>query len=40
MLSMMEKYTNNLESLVQKRTEQLERETEKTEAVLYRVLPK
>ena len=40
MLSMMEKYTYNLEGLVLERTDQLEEEKKKTEALLYRVLPK
>ena len=40
MLSMMEKYTYNLEGLVQERTDQLVEEKKKTEALLHRVLPK
>lgn len=37
---MMEKYTYNLEGLVQERTYQLDEEKKKTEALLHRVLPK
>ena len=37
---MMEKYTYNLEDLVQERTDQLVEEKKKTEALLHRVLPK
>ncbi len=37
---MMEKYTYNLEGLVQERTDQLVEEKKKTEALLHRVLPK
>ena len=40
MLCMMEKYTYNLEGLVQERTDQLVEEKKKTEALLLRVLPK
>ena len=40
MLCMMEKYTYNLEGLVQERTDQLVEEKKKTEALLHRVLPK
>ena len=36
----MEKYTYNLEGLVQERTDQLVEEKKKTEALLHRVLPK
>ena len=36
----MEKYTYNLEGLVQERTDQLVEEKKKTEALLLRVLPK
>ncbi|KAK4009326.1 hypothetical protein OUZ56_018443 [Daphnia magna] len=36
---MMEKYTYNLEGLVQERTDQLVEEKKKTEALLHRVLP-
>eukprot|EP00794_Sanderia_malayensis_P009713 gene9713-10700_t len=40
MLTMMEKYTNNLEELVYERTKQLEEEKVKTETLLYKMLPK
>lgn len=40
MLTMMEKYTNNLESIVQERTKQLELEKSKTNELLYKMLPK
>ena len=40
MLSMMEKYTNNLESIVNERTKQLELEKSKTNELLYKMLPK
>jgi len=39
MLTMMEKYTNNLEDLVADRTNQLEEEKVKTEKLLYKMLP-
>ena len=39
MLTMMEKYTNNLEDLVADRTRQLEEEKIKTEKLLYKMLP-
>ncbi|XP_031572375.1 atrial natriuretic peptide receptor 1-like [Actinia tenebrosa] len=40
MLSMMEKYTNNLESLVKERTRQLETEKAKTDELLYKMMPR
>ena len=40
MLNMMEKYTTNLEDIVADRTRQLEEEKNKTEALLYKMLPK
>ncbi|KAH3891200.1 hypothetical protein DPMN_015290 [Dreissena polymorpha] len=40
MMAMMEKYTNNLEEIVAERTEQLQDEKRKTDALLYRMLPK
>lgn len=40
MLQMMEKYTDQLEDLVDERTRQLEIEKAKTEELLYKMLPK
>lgn len=40
MLEMMEKYANNLEALVDERTDQLIEEKKKTEALLYEMLPR
>ncbi|XP_052799084.1 atrial natriuretic peptide receptor 1-like [Mya arenaria] len=40
MMAMMEKYTTNLEDIVTERTEQLQEEKRKTDALLYRMLPK
>ncbi|XP_053384657.1 atrial natriuretic peptide receptor 1-like [Mercenaria mercenaria] len=40
MIAMMEKYTNNLEEIVTERTEQLQEEKLKTDALLYRMLPR
>lgn len=40
MLQMMEKYTDQLEELVDERTKQLEIEKAKTEELLYKMLPK
>ena len=39
MISMMEKYTDHLEDIVHQRTQQLEEEKLKTDALLYRMLP-
>lgn len=40
MLTMMEKYANNLEDIVAERTRQLELEKIKSEELLYKMLPK
>lgn len=40
MISMMEKYTNNLEGLVAERTKQLQEEKQKTDKLLYSMLPR
>ncbi|KAI1292246.1 Guanylate cyclase 32E [Halotydeus destructor] len=40
MLDLMERYTNNLEQLVDERTDQLVEEKKKTEALLYDMLPR
>ncbi len=40
MLAMMEKYANNLEALVDERTQLLIDEKKKTDALLYEMLPK
>ncbi|GAB6020731.1 hypothetical protein CHUAL_003395 [Chamberlinius hualienensis] len=40
MIAMMEKYANNLEALVDERTDQLIEEKKKTEALLYEMLPR
>lgn len=40
MVAIMEKYQSNLEALVDERTGQLNEEKKKTEALLYRMLPK
>ncbi|XP_060529938.1 guanylate cyclase 32E isoform X2 [Cylas formicarius] len=40
MMALMEKYANNLEVLVDERTDQLQEEKRKTEALLYEMLPK
>ena len=40
MISMMEKYTDNLEELVAERTKQLEDEKQKTDQLLYSMLPR
>lgn len=39
MVTMMEKHANHLEQLVEERTRQLNEEKEKTEKILYRLLP-
>ena len=40
MLAIMEKYQENLEELVEERTEQLIEEKKKTDALLHRMLPR
>jgi class 3 adenylate cyclase len=40
MMAMMEKYANNLEQLVDERTDQLQEEKKKTEALLLEMLPR
>lgn len=40
MIALMEKYTDHLEETVRERTQQLEEEKTKTDALLYRMLPK
>ena len=40
MISLMEKYTNHLEDVVRERTRELQDEKAKTDALLYRMLPK
>ena len=40
MVAMMERYQGNLEQLVAERTDLLEEEKRKTEALLHRMLPK
>jgi len=39
MILMLEAYSNNLEELVANRTEELAREKEKTDTLLYQMLP-
>lgn len=39
-MAMMEKYANNLEALVDERTDQLSEEKKKTDALLYEILPR
>lgn len=39
-MAMMEKYANNLEQLVDERTDQLQEEKKKTEALLLEMLPR
>ena len=38
-LSMMDKYSNNLEEIVEERTQQMAEEKKKTDRLLYRMLP-
>ena len=40
MVDMMEKYTDQLEDMVDERTKQLEEEKMKTDALLYQILPR
>lgn len=40
LLRRMEQYANNLESLVEEKTEQLSMEKRRTEELLYQVLPR
>ncbi|GLG93321.1 Atrial natriuretic peptide receptor 1, partial [Gryllus bimaculatus] len=40
MMAMMEKYANNLEALVDERTDQLAEEKRKTEQLLFEMLPR
>lgn len=40
MISLMEKYSNNLEKIVAERTQQLEEERKKSEKLLLQMLPK
>ncbi|PVD38414.1 hypothetical protein C0Q70_01029 [Pomacea canaliculata] len=40
MLAMMEKYADNLEALVEERTDQLIEEKKKTEELLHEMLPR
>lgn len=40
LLRRMERYANNLESLVEEKTEQLSMEKRRTEELLYQVLPR
>ncbi len=40
MINRLESYANNLEEIVADRTNQLEEEKKKTDALLYRMLPK
>ena len=39
MIQKLESYTNNLESVVEQRTEELRGEKKKTDRLLYRMLP-
>jgi len=40
MIAMMERYTDNLEEIVEERTQQLAAEKAKTDELLYKMLPK
>lgn len=40
MINMLEKYANNLEDLVEERTVALNEEKDKTDKLLYRMLPR
>ena len=40
MINMLEKYANNLEDLVEERTVALNEEKDKTDRLLYRMLPR
>lgn len=40
MINMLEKYANNLEDLVEERTMALNEEKDKTDKLLYRMLPR
>ena len=40
MIQKLEKYANNLEEIVEARTEELVEEKKKTDLLLYRMLPK
>ena len=40
MVDMLEKYTENLEDLVDERTKELEVEKKKTDELLYQILPR
>ena len=40
MLTKLEKYANNLEEIVEKRTEELVHEKKKTDQLLYKMMPR
>lgn len=40
MISMIDEYSANLEQIVEKRTEEIEELKEKTERLLYQIMPK